>query len=82
MTVDELKALPIGTAVHWVIGPPGAERRLQAKVVKQRRDQTHVLVYFEDEPQQKKRWRHTTNQPVHESRGHVGRVKLERIFHP
>ena len=78
MTADALSKLPIGTRLTWVYGENSYEKRHPAQIVEHSRGQVHLLVYFTDKPQQKKRWSLMTNQPVHESRGHVRVVKLEK----
>lgn len=77
MMADQLKALRKGTRLFWVVGQGASEVRHPAKVVDHWPNQIGVLVYFLDKPQQKKRWSLITNQPVGESRGYVGKVRLE-----
>ena len=77
MKVDQLKALPIGTSLYWVVGQGENAEYHPAKVVDHLPNQVGILVYFLEKPQQKIRWSLITNMPVGQSRGHVGRVKLE-----
>lgn len=75
--IDELKRLPIGTPLTWVIGEGANETRHPAKLVEHLPNQIGILVRFLNKPQQKKRWSLITNLPVGESRGYVGKVRLE-----
>ncbi len=77
MTKDELKELPIGSKVEWVFGEGSGERRHPAKIVDKHSNQVHLLVYFTDKPQQKIRWSLMTDKPVRESKGYVGKVRIE-----
>lgn len=78
MTPAELKALPIGAKIFWVFGSNEHPVRIPAKVVEHGGGQIALLVYFPDKPQARKRWSLTTNQPVGESKGYIGTVRLER----
>lgn len=77
MTADRLKKMARGTRLFWVVGEGASEVRHPAKIVDHWPNQIGVLVYFRDKRQQKKRWSLITNQPVGESRGYLGKVRLE-----
>lgn len=77
MLAENLKRLPNGTRLWWVIGEGISEVRHPAKLVGRRTNQVDLLVYFLDKRQGMRRWSLLTNQPVWESRGHVGKIRLE-----
>ena len=77
MLADDLRLLPNGTRLLWVTGEGTNELHHPAKLVGRRTNQVDRLVYFLDKRQEKRRWSLLTNRPVWESRGYVGKVRLE-----
>lgn len=79
MNIEALRSLPVGSRLQWVVGEYTSEVRHPAKLVDRMPNQLGILVKFIDKPQQKIRWSLITNQPVGQSRGYVGKVRLELI---
>lgn len=77
MLPEQIRSLPTGTLLYWVVGEGQNEVRHRAKLVDRTQNQVGLLVYFTDRLQQKKRWSLITNKPVGQGRGHVGKIRLE-----
>jgi len=77
MTINELRSLPVGTKLTYVIGEGSYEERHPAKLDRQASYYTGVLVYFTTKPQALIRWSTATNKPIGES-FHRGTVRLIR----
>ncbi|WP_294328534.1 hypothetical protein [uncultured Sphingomonas sp.] len=77
MNREELARLPVGTKIEWVIGEGENERCHPAKFLEKTSNYRSILVYFNDKLQQKIRWSISTNQPIGQSTGYVGKVRLE-----
>lgn len=78
MTAEDLRQCPAGTKLIYVVGEGSSERRYGA--MRRHAESTWVMVTVRFGPDDVRsfRWSTITNQPVHESRGYVGKVRLER----
>lgn len=78
MTPEELRACPPHTKLIYVVGEGAAEQRFSAE----RRDHgsgwVRIKVWLAADDAPTYRWSMVTNQPIGQSRGHVGKVRLER----
>lgn len=78
MTAEELRAFPPGTALTYVVGEGSSEERFKAERRHSGAGWVMLMVDFGPGDRRSMRWSTTTNQPVGESRGYVGKVRLER----
>jgi hypothetical protein len=76
MLARDLKELPVGSRLLWVVGTGVNEVRHPAKLLKCTGDQVEILVNWLDEPPMKRRWSLRTNRPVG-TKGRRGSVRLE-----
>jgi hypothetical protein len=73
----DLKQLNKNHSLNIVFAHGSNETRHPCTFISVLNNQVHLLIHFTDQPQRKIRWSLTTNKPVGEFAGFIGKVRIE-----
>ena len=78
MTGEDVGRCPTGTKLIYCFGEGPSEKRYPAEARHNGQGCKMIVVWFAEDDRRSFRWSIRTNKPISESRGYVGKVRLER----